>query len=61
MRRTEDGRGVRRWFREQDEAWSDQWWEVEEVRETPDGRIFALITANATGRESGVPVTLRHR
>ena len=37
---------------------SDFWWEVEELREAPDGRIVALIVANATGRESGVPVSM---
>jgi ketosteroid isomerase-like protein len=50
--------GVRRWFAEQGDAWSDQWWEVEDVRETPDGRVLALVVAHATGRESGVPVHL---
>jgi ketosteroid isomerase-like protein len=50
--------GVRRWFAEQDDAWSDQWWEVEDVRETSDGRVLALIVAHAVGRDSGVPVSL---
>jgi ketosteroid isomerase-like protein len=50
--------GVRRWFAEQDDAWSDQWWEVEDVRETPDGRVLALIIAHAVGRGSDVPVRL---
>jgi|SRR5687767_3982063 len=50
--------GVRRWFATQDDSWSDQWWEVEDVRETPDGRILALVIAHATGRESGIPVSL---
>jgi ketosteroid isomerase-like protein len=50
--------GVRKWFREQDEAWSDQWWEVDDVRQTPDGRVLALIVAHGVGRDSGVPVTL---
>jgi ketosteroid isomerase-like protein len=49
--------GVRRWFAEQDDAWSDQWWEVEDVRETPDGRVLALIIAHAVGRGSDVPVS----
>jgi ketosteroid isomerase-like protein len=49
---------VRRWFAEQDEAWSDQWWEVQEVRESPDGRVLALVVAHALGRDSGVPVSL---
>jgi ketosteroid isomerase-like protein len=50
--------GVRGWFAEQDEAWSDQWWEVQDVRETPDGRVLALIVAHGVGRGSDVPVTL---
>jgi len=50
--------GVRKWFAEQDQAWADQWWEVEEVRETADGRVLALLTAHAVGRESGIPVSL---
>jgi len=50
--------GVRKWFAEQDDAWSDQWWEVEDVRETPDGRVLALVIAHAIGRGSEVPVRL---
>jgi ketosteroid isomerase-like protein len=50
--------GVRKWFAEQDAAWSVQWWEVESVRETPDGRVLALVVAHAVGRGSGIPVTL---
>jgi ketosteroid isomerase-like protein len=50
--------GVRKWFAEQDAAWSDKWWEVESVRETPDGRVLALVVAHAVGRGSGIPVTL---
>ena len=50
--------GVRRWFAEQDDAWSDQWWEVEDLRESPDGRVLALVVAHAVGRGSGVPVTV---
>ena len=50
--------GVRRWFAEQEDAWSDQWWEIEDVRETPDGRVLAFVVAHAVGRGSGVAVTL---
>ncbi|MGH2963491.1 MAG: nuclear transport factor 2 family protein [Solirubrobacterales bacterium] len=50
--------GVRTWFAGQDDAWSDQWWEVEEVRQIPDGRVLALIIGHAVGRDSGVPVSL---
>jgi ketosteroid isomerase-like protein len=50
--------GIRKWFAEQDDAWSDQWWEVEDVRETADGRVIALIVAHAVGRDSGAPVSL---
>src|SRR5215216_125529 len=50
--------GVRSWFAEQDEAWSDQWWEVQDIRETPNGRVLALIVAHGVGRGSDVPVTL---
>ena len=52
------GDGVRRWFAEQDDVWSDQWWEVEDLRESPDGRVLALVVAHAVGRDSGVPVTV---
>jgi ketosteroid isomerase-like protein len=50
--------GVRSWFAEQDDTWSDQWWEVEDVRETPDGAVLALVVAHAVGRDSAVPVSL---
>lgn len=50
--------GVQRWLSEQDSAWADQWWEVEDIRETPDNRVLALLIAHAVGRESGLPVTL---
>jgi ketosteroid isomerase-like protein len=49
---------VRGWFAEQDEAWSDQWWEVQDVRETRDGCVLALIVAHGVGRGSDVRVTL---
>jgi ketosteroid isomerase-like protein len=47
-------------------AWIQQWyldpWEgqlqmdVERIEELPDGRVLALLTLRATGRESGVQV-----
>ena len=50
--------GVQRWFAEQDMAWADQWWEVEDVRDAPDNRVLAFLIAHAVGRESGIPLTL---
>ena len=50
--------GVRGWLADQDDAWSDQWWEVENLRETPDGRVLVFLIAHAVGRGSAVPVTL---
>ena len=50
--------GVRGWFADQDSAWSDQWWQVEDLRETSDGRVLALLIAHAVGRSSGTSVTL---
>ncbi len=50
--------GVRGWFADQDSAWSDQWWQVEDLRETSDGRVLALLIAHAVGRSSGTTVTL---
>jgi ketosteroid isomerase-like protein len=49
--------GVRGWFADQHGVWSDVWWEVQDLRETPDGRVLALIVAHAVGRGSGVPVS----
>ena len=50
--------GVRGWFADQDSAWSDQWWEVEDLRKTSDGRVLAFLTAHPVGRSSGTSVTL---
>jgi ketosteroid isomerase-like protein len=49
--------GIRRWFRDTDEMFSEVKWEVQEVRDLGDDRGVILGTIRARGRVSGAEVS----
>jgi ketosteroid isomerase-like protein len=49
--------GLRQWFRDTDEMFSEVAWQVEEVRDLGNGRLLVLGQLQARGRVSGVEVS----
>jgi ketosteroid isomerase-like protein len=49
--------GLRQWFRDTDEMFSEVAWRVEEVRDLGDGRVLVLGHIHARGRASGAEVS----
>jgi ketosteroid isomerase-like protein len=49
--------GIRQWFRDTDEMFSEVEWEVREVRDLGDDRGVILGTIRACGRASGAEVS----
>jgi ketosteroid isomerase-like protein len=49
--------GVRQWFRDTDEMFSEVVWQVDEVRDLGDDRVLVLGRLRARGRGSGVEVS----
>jgi ketosteroid isomerase-like protein len=49
--------GLRQWFRDTDEMFSEVAWRVEEVRDLGDGRVLVLGNIHARGRASGAEVS----
>lgn len=48
--------GLRQWFRDTDEMFSEVSWQVDEVRDLGDERILILGRLEARGRQSGAEV-----
>ena len=49
--------GIRQWFRDTDEMFSELEWRVEELRDLGGDRVLALGSIRARGRESGAEVS----
>ncbi len=48
--------GIRQWFRDTDEMFSEVAWHVEEFQQLGDGRVLVLGQLEARGRASGAEV-----
>src|SRR5215212_1097098 len=52
-------RGVAEFFRRWLGTWEGYRFELEDIREVPDGRVVTLFTESGRGRGSGAPVQIR--